>query len=381
MKKLEIINYQEEQYLNLIKKIIIENAKSEYNSIKKKYKYGLISTKDAYDLITENNSIPLINILDNPIIDRTGTGTYKTFGNIMRFDLTDGIPVLTTKKVFYKRAIEELFWIIEGNTNIEPLVHLNNHIWDEWPFLKYAKEMGIEFSDSNKKEFIDRIKNDHDFALKWGGLGPVYGGQWRNFGGHDRFKTNIESNLNNNDFKIEFDELVKKYNLEWQGSQGIDQLRLAIDKLKNNPNDRRNFIFAYNPNEVDQQLLPSCLAVYQFYVKDNKLSTICYLRSQDVFLGAPFDLVSGSVLTYLLAKITKLDVGEYIHITGDTHIYSNHLKQIQEQLTRTPKKCPKIKILDAEESDDEIETLLKYRDKIEIVDYDPYPAIKGRVSV
>lgn len=380
MRKLEI-NYQEEQYLNLLRRIIIENAKEEYDDIKKQYKHGLINAKEAYNLITKNNTIFLKEILDNPTIDRTGTGTYKIFGNMMRFDLKDGIPILTTKKVFYKRAIEELFWIMEGNTNIEPLVHLNNHIWDEWPFERYIKENNIDFNDENKKNFIDRIKNDHDFALKWGGLGPVYGGQWRNFGGHDKFKTSISNNLSNDIFKLEFEKFVEKYNLEWNGCNGIDQLKLAIDKIKNAPNDRRNFIFAYNPSEVDQQLLPSCLAVYQFYVKDNKLSSICYIRSQDVFLGAPFDLVSGATLTYLLAKVTKLDVGEYIHITGDTHIYANHLDQVQEQISRVPRKCPKIKILDSDCLGDDIEKLLSFRDKIEIYDYDPYPAIRGKVSV
>ncbi len=377
----KVVNLHEEQYLNLTRRIIIENSKKKYDKIKKMLKSELITPKEAYNLITDNNTIPLKKILNKPIEDRTGTGTYKTFGSIMRFDLNDGFPLLTTKKVFYKRAIEELFWIISGSTNIEHLAKLNNHIWDEWPFKNYAKQNNIEFNKENQTKFIERIKTDHEFAMKWGELGPVYGGQWRNFDGHDRFKTSIEDNLDNPRFNKLFNELVEEYNLKWEGNKGVDQLSNSLDKIINNPNDRRNLIFAYNPREVDQQLLPSCLAVYQFYVKDNKLSTICYIRSQDMFLGAPFDLVSGATLTHLMAKVTGLEVGEYIHITGDTHIYADHLDQVQEQLSREPKKCPKIRLLENNKKGTPLEILESYHDKIEIVGYDPYPVIKGKVSV
>lgn len=271
--------------------------------------------------------------------DRTGTGTISTFGYQMRFDLTKGFPLLTTKKVFYRGIFEELLWFISGNTNIKPLVDKKVGIWNEWPYDKYSKSP--DFKGETLEEFIEKIRDDQEFADKYGNLGPVYGKQWRDF-------------------------------------NGVDQIRQLIEGIKNNPFSRRHLVVAYNPSEVKDMALPPCHSLFQFYVSADgkKLSCQLYQRSGDVFLGVPFNIASYSLLLAMVAQVCDLEPYEFIHTFGDVHIYLNHLDQINEQLSRTPRPLPKLVL------NKDVKNIFdfKYED-IKIEDYDPYPAIKGAVSV
>ena len=245
--------------------------------------------------------------------DRTGTGTQSVFGYQMRFNLEEGFPLLTTKKVHLKSIIYELLWFIAGDTNIKYLQDHGVTIWDEW-------------ADEN------------------GELGPVYGHQWRS----------------------------------WPAPDGrtIDQLSQVIDLIKNNPDSRRILVSAWNPGEVDKMALPPCHCLFQFYVADGKLSCQLYQRSADVFLGVPFNIASYALLTLMLAQVCGLQPGEFVHTTGDTHIYKNHFDQVALQLSREPRKLPTMKL------NPEVKNLFdfKYED-FTLEGYDPWPAIKGTVSV
>lgn len=271
--------------------------------------------------------------------DRTGTGTISTFGYQMRFDLTKGFPLLTTKKVFYRGIFEELLWFLSGNTNIKPLVDKKVGIWNEWPYDKYSKSP--DFKGETLEEFIEKIRDDQEFADKYGNLGPVYGKQWRDF-------------------------------------NGVDQITQLIEGIKNNPFSRRHLVVAYNPSEVKDMALPPCHSLFQFYVSADgkKLSCQLYQRSGDVFLGVPFNIASYSLLLAMVAQVCDLEPYEFVHTFGDVHIYLNHLDQINEQLSRTPRPLPKLVL------NKDIKNIFdfKYED-IKIEDYDPYPAIKGAVSV
>lgn len=271
--------------------------------------------------------------------DRTGTGTISTFGYQMRFDLTKGFPLLTTKKVFYRGIFEELLWFLSGNTNIKPLVDKKVGIWNEWPYDKYSKSP--DFNGETLEEFIEKIRDDQEFADKYGNLGPVYGKQWRDF-------------------------------------NGVDQISQLIEGIKNNPFSRRHLVVAYNPSEVKDMALPPCHSLFQFYVSADgkKLSCQLYQRSGDVFLGVPFNIASYSLLLAMVAQVCDLEPYEFIHTFGDVHIYLNHLDQINEQLSRTPRPLPKLVL------NKDVKNIFdfKYED-IKIEDYDPYPAIKGAVSV
>ena len=250
--------------------------------------------------------------------DRTGTGTVSIFGYQMRFNLADGFPLVTTKRVHLKSILHELLWFIKGDTNIEYLVKNNVNIWNEWPFQSWLEKTGqnenlIMHSPEWKEkltEFIGLVKTDGVFAEKYGDLGPVYGKQWRDF-------------------------------------EGIDQLNQVVEDLKDNPNSRRHIVSAWNPREIPIMIksgLPPCHTLFQFYVSDGKLSCQLYQRSADVFLGVPYNIASYALLTYMIASVTNLDVGEFIHSLGDTHIYLNHTDQVEEQLRREPYKLPKINI-------------------------------------
>lgn len=271
--------------------------------------------------------------------DRTGTGTISTFGYQMRFDLTKGFPLLTTKKVFYRGIFEELLWFLSGNTNIKSLVDKKVGIWNEWPYDKYSKSP--DFKGETLEEFIEKIRDDQEFADKYGNLGPVYGKQWRDF-------------------------------------NGVDQISQLIDGIKNNPFSRRHLVVAYNPSEVKDMALPPCHSLFQFYVSADgkKLSCQLYQRSGDVFLGVPFNIASYSLLLAMVAQVCDLEPYEFIHTFGDVHIYLNHLDQINEQLSRTPRPLPKLVL------NKDVKNIFdfKYED-IKIEDYNPYPAIKGAVSI
>ena len=269
--------------------------------------------------------------------DRTGTGTKSVFGYQMRFDLSEGFPLLTTKKVHLKSIIHELLWFINGDTNIKYLVDHDVKIWNAWPYEAYKKSE--DYHNESMDEYIEKIKTDLEFAKKHGDLGPVYGAQWRNF-------------------------------------NGVDQLQYILDEIKNNPDSRRMMLSAWNPAEIKNMALPPCHTLIQFYVRDGKLSLQLYQRSADIFLGVPFNIASYALLLMMVAQVTNLKVGEFVHTLGDAHIYSNHIEQIELQLTRTPRSRPIMKI------NPNVFSLFDFKfEDFELTNYDPYPAIKGKVAV
>lgn len=286
--------------------------------------------------------------------DRTGTGTVSVFGRQLRFDLNEGFPLLTTKKMFLRGIIHELIWFLQGSSNIKYLVDNDVHIWDEWPYKHYLQKQGknVPPSDSEEwkqgiKKFTEKIKADEKFAKKWGELGPVYGYQWRNWPA--------------------------------PGGEHIDQITKVIDTIKNDPGSRRMIVSAWNVADIDEMAkagLPPCHLLFQFYVADGKLSCQMYQRSADTFLGVPFNIASYSLLTLMIAQTTGLKPGEFVHTFGDTHIYLNHLDQVNEQLKRKPKKLPKMKI------NPKVKSIFDFTiDDFELVGYDPEPAIWAPIAV
>lgn len=287
--------------------------------------------KQYLDLIKE--------ILENGEIrkDRTGVGTISKFGTQSRYDLREGFPLVTTKKLYIRGIIHEMLWFIKGDTNIQYLVQNKVNIWNEWPYEIFKKSS--DFKNETLQEFAEKIKSDNDFAKKHGDLGPVYGKQWRDF-------------------------------------NGIDQFAELIEGLKKNPFSRRHIISAWNPAEVKDMALPPCHSLFQFYVSnDGFIDLQLYQRSGDTFLGIPFNIASYSLLLTLVAMECNLKPRFFIHTIGDAHIYQNHQEQVNLQLTRTPMKLPEIKINNFKSIYD-----VKFED-IEIVGYESYPAIKGEVAV
>lgn len=269
--------------------------------------------------------------------DRTNTGTISLFGYQARYDLDEGFPLLTTKKVHLKSIIHELLWFISGDTNIQYLVKNNVNIWNEWPYERFKKSN--EYNNETLKEFVEKIKTDDDFAKKHGDLGPVYGKQWRNF-------------------------------------LGVDQLTNLINDIKKNPDSRRLIISAWNPSEVKDMVLPPCHAFMQFYVNDSEISLQLYQRSADIFLGVPFNIASYALLLMMVAQVTNLKPKYFVHTIGDAHIYSNHVEQIKLQLSRTPKKLPTMRI------NSNVKNIFDFKfEDFELESYDSYPAIKGEVAV
>ena len=269
--------------------------------------------------------------------DRTNTGTISYFGYQMRFDLKEGFPLLTTKRVHLKSIIYELLWFIKGDTNIKYLVDHDVKIWNDWPYAAFKQSSS--YQGETMEEFVQKIKDEDGFAALHGNLGPVYGKQWRDFGGDD-------------------------------------QLKELIEQIKTNPTSRRLIISAWNPPLIKDMALPPCHCFMQFYVNDHKLSCQLYQRSGDVFLGVPFNIASYALLTMMIAQVCGLEVGTFVHTLGDAHIYSNHLEQIQRQLKRTPRPLPKM-LLNPQVK--EIEAF-EYED-FTLVGYDPYKGIKGKVAV
>ena len=278
-------------------------------------------------------------VLENGIKkeDRTGTGTISYFGRQMRFNLNEGFPLLTTKRVHLKSIIHELLWFISGDTNIKYLVDNDVRIWNDWPYASYQKS--DEYQGETIEEFAAKVKESDEFAAKWGNLGPVYGKQWRNF-------------------------------------SGVDQLEDLINQIKTNPTSRRLIISAWNPGEIHEMALPPCHCFMQFYVNDGKLSCQLYQRSADIFLGVPFNIASYSLFTMMIAQVTGLGLGDFVHTIGDAHIYLNHLEQVDRQLKREPRALPKMII------NPEVKSIydFKYED-FELVDYNPHKGIKGKVAV
>lgn len=268
--------------------------------------------------------------------DRTNTGIISTFGYQMRFNLEEGFPLLTTKKVHFKSVVHELLWFIKGDTNIKYLVDNDVRIWNEWPYRNFTQTE--DFNGETQDEFVKRIKEDSNFAKKHGNLGPVYGKQWRDF-------------------------------------NGFDQLKTIIEEIKSNPSSRRLIVNSWNPPQIKDMALPPCHMMFQFYVSDNKLSLQMYQRSADAFLGVPFNIASYALLLALVAKVTNLEPFELVHTIGDAHIYLNHLDQVNTQLIREPRKLPKLILADKENIED-----FAYED-IALTEYNPHPTIKGKVAV
>lgn len=295
--------------------------------------------------------------------DRTGTGTTSIFGHQMRFDLSKGFPLLTTKRVSFHLIKSELLWFLKGDTNIRYLLEHNNHIWDEWAFERFVQsedyhgpdmtDFGLratqdeafnEVYQAEKKTFNERILADDEFAEKYGTLGNVYGAQWRS----------------------------------WQGKDGevVDQISRVIESIKTNPMSRRHIVSAWNPVEVDDMALPPCHTLFQFYVSEGKLSCQLYQRSADVFLGVPFNIASYALLTHLIAHECGLEVGEFVHTFGDAHIYNNHMDQVHEQLSRDIRPFPTL-VLNTEKS-----SIFDFEmDDIQVENYNPHKSIKAPIAV
>jgi thymidylate synthase len=296
--------------------------------------------------------------------DRTGTGTMSVFGHQMRFDLKDGFPLLTTKRVPFRLIASELIWFINGDTNIRFLLQHNNNIWNEWAFKKWVESdeyTGPDMTDFGNRSLRDdafkadydeqmeifkrRVLEEDDFAAKYGELGNVYGKQWR----------------------------------AWKTSTGetIDQLKNVIHDIKHNPSSRRLIVSAWNPEDVPTNMaLPPCHSLFQFHVADGKLSCQLYQRSADIFLGVPFNIASYALLTHLIAKECGLEPGEFIHTLGDAHIYLNHEEQVRTQLQREPRELPRLEI------DPTFTNIFELTlDQLKIEGYDPHPTIKAPIAV
>ena len=282
--------------------------------------------------------------------DRTGTGTRSVFGQQTRYDLREGFPLLTTKKIHWKSVVHELLWFIRGDTNIRYLVRNGVRIWNEWPFQHYLESTGQAGElpkhspgwRSAMKDFTAEIAEDEAFAAQWGELGPVYGHQWRNF-------------------------------------NGVDQLREVVHNIRRNPDSRRHIVTAWNPADIPEMAkagLPPCHTLFQFYVAEGRLSCQLYQRSADVFLGVPFNIASYALLTHLVARDCRLEVGDFVHTLGDAHLYSNHLEQAELQRGRSPRPLPRLRI-DPVAPD---MFSIGFGD-IELLDYDPWPAIRAPIAV
>lgn len=289
---------------------------------------------------TNNIEIQYLNLLKELINDgefkgdRTGTGTYSLFGRQIRHNLAEGFPLLTTKKVFMKGITHELLWFLKGETNIKYLVDNDVHIWDEW-------------ADEN------------------GDLGPVYGSQWRKWEA-----TQKGTSINTCPFTDKAIMVPVKHDI------AIDQIANVIEQIKKNPNSRRHIVSAWNPAEVDNMALPPCHTMFQFYVSQGKLSCQLYQRSADIFLGVPFNIASYALLTHMIAQVCDLEVGDFVHTFGDVHLYSNHIEQAKEQLSREPRKLPTITLNPFVNNIDNF----TFSDII-ISDYNPHGVIKAPIAV
>lgn len=294
----------------------------------------------------------LKDILKNGVrkVDRlTGDASYSVFGRQLRFDLSKDFPLLTTKKVYWKGVLYELYWFISGQTNIKYLVDNNVHLWDDYPYKIY--KMKNKKTKLTREEFIEKIKTDKNFALKWGELPKIYGELWR----------------------------------RWPTRYGktIDQLKWAINEIVEDPNAHNALVTAWNPEYLytmarkkDTSYFPICHNLYQLNVNNGKVSLHLYQRSADVFLGVPFNIASYSLLCLIIAQVTGYQPGEFVHTFGDVHIYENHIEAVKEQLKRKPFPFPKIKFLRKIKSIDDFRP-----EDIELINYQSHPAIKAPLSV
>jgi len=282
--------------------------------------------------------------------DRTGTGTVSIFGYQMRFNLAEGFPLVTSKKVHLKSILHELLWFIRGDTNIRYLIENGVGIWNDWPYQNWLRETGqdkhlVKYSSEWRAvmaEFTQQIITDQDFADKYGDLGPVYGKQWRNFG-------------------------------------GVDQLSQLMSDLQSNPDSRRLIVSAWNPQDIPVMIksgLPPCHSLFQFYVVEGRLSCQLYQRSADVFLGVPFNIASYAALTMMIAQVAGLKLGDFVHTFGDAHLYSNHMNQVDEMLSRSTFDLPTLQI------NPQVQSLFDFvYDDFELQNYQSHGPISAPVAV
>jgi len=300
----------------------------------------------------------LKDVLKNGVknVDRgTGSVSYSVFGRQTRYDLSKGFPLLTTKKVYWKGVLHELYWFISGQSNIKYLVDNNVHIWDDYPYKIFLQKSKSQISNSKfqmtKEEFIQKIKDDASFAKKWGNLPRIYGEMWR------RWPTRT--------------------------NRTIDQLQWVISELKEDPYARNAIVTSWNPEylytmatNADASRFPICHNMYQISIKAGKVNLQLYQRSADLFLGVPFNIASYSLLVLILAQVLKLRPGEFVHTFGDAHIYSNHREQVKEQLKRKPKAFPKVTIDKLVKNIDDFKP-----EHVNLENYDPHPLLKGELTV
>lgn len=313
--------------------------------MKKKSKHPEYQYLDLLEDIMKNG-------IDKPLFGVDKTTIRTVFGRILRFDLSKGFPLLTTKKTFIKGIIHELIWFLSGDSNIKYLVENDVHIWDEWAYKNYKKAMEKgNVPRLTQNEFMAKMKKNASFLKKWGNLGPTYGVQWR----------------------------------KWPTGDGrqIDQLAWAIKQLKTTPFRKSIMVSAWNPAYVyemarpgESVTLPPCHIMYQLNVNNNKLSLLMFQRSADSFLGVPFNIASYSLLLLMIAQVTGFDVGEFVHVFGDVHIYSNHFKQVKEQIKRKPRSFPKMKLNPKIKNIDDF----KFED-FTLEGYNSHPLLKGDVTV
>lgn len=298
-------------------------------------------------------------------VDRgTDVVLYSLFGRQCRYDLSKGFPMLTTKRVYWKGVLHELYWFMSGQTNIKYLVDNNVHIWDDYPYKYYVRGQKLNYSPElktkevksqksmTKDEFIQKIKDDEKFAKQWGNLPKIYGEMWRKWPTRKPNKT-------------------------------VDQLKWVLQEMKDDPDAKNLIVNSWNPEYLytmadyeDASLFPICHNMYQISNRNGKLSLQLYQRSADLFLGVPFNIASYSLLVFILAKITGLKVGEFVHTFGDVHIYENHIEQVKEQLSREPRPFPTVKI------DPSVKSLDDFRpEHVTLENYDPHPTIKGELTV
>lgn len=311
-------------------------------------------------------------IMDNgqwKISHSTGVKIKSVFGRMCRYDLSKGLPVLTTKKVFTRGIIHELIWFLSGSSNIKYLVDNNVHIWDEWAFKKYqwavkdppAGEAGKKAKEMEYEAFMQKAQSDPKFLKKWGELGPVYGVQWRKWPAYDESSAGKPPHF-----------------------KSVDQLKWAIEKIKKYPMKKHYIISAWNAGCIYEMsgshsasmVIAPCHTMFHINITGDKLSLLLYQRSADLFLGVPFNIASYALLTMMLAQVTGYKPGEFVHVFGDVHIYENHFDQCKEQLSRNPRAFPTMKINPKVKKIDDF----KFED-FELVGYDPHPPIKGEITV
>ncbi|MBU2339627.1 MAG: thymidylate synthase [Alphaproteobacteria bacterium] len=284
-------------------------------------------------------------------IDRTGIGTRSVMGAMLRYDLADGaMPLVTTKRVYWKTATRELLWFLTGETNIRPLVLQGVKIWNDWPHARYVRESGDEIA---LDDFVQKIAEDESFAARWGDLGPVYGKQWVDWP----------------TYRYRPDGLYEK-------GPGINQVALLVESLRDNPGSRRHILEGWNVAELDRMALPPCHKTYQYHVADGRLNGVLYQRSCDVALGLPFNLWSAALLQRMLAQQCGLEPGELVWMGGDTHLYLNHAELIAEQLEREPRGRPRLELLR------QPPTIFDYRiEDFAVHNYTPHGPIRAPVAV